>query len=120
MALESGSIGRSHDKLKHNIFNTMMSMVTRVGRMMSYLERLLPVTSHDHSIMWSCEICCIATCARSVDTKHGHVVTCCDRLQRIKFSGLRHYGSEDILVLLCLRCSILVSICHLMWDDHVT
>ena len=33
-----------------------MSMATKRSRMMTYLERLLTLKSHDHAITWSCEI----------------------------------------------------------------
>ena len=41
---------------KHFISTTKMLMATIRGRMMTYLEWLLPIKSHDHIVMWSCKI----------------------------------------------------------------
>ena len=43
---------------KHYISSTapISSMATKLDRMMTYLEWLLPVKSHDHMITWSCKI----------------------------------------------------------------
>ena len=43
---------RSCDKFK----TTAVPMATKLGRMMTYLEWLLPIKSHEHTIMWSCKI----------------------------------------------------------------
>ena len=40
----------------HYISTTTMPMTTRVGRVVTYLEWLLPVMSHDHMITWSNKI----------------------------------------------------------------
>ena len=42
--------------LYHYISNVVMSIATRLGRMMTYLERLMPITSHDDIIVWPWEI----------------------------------------------------------------
>ena len=47
---------RSHGKLKHCLFTTTMLMATKRGRMMTYLERLLPIKSNGHINTWSCNI----------------------------------------------------------------
>ena len=40
----------------HYISTTATFMATKPGRMMSYLEWLLLIKSHDHIITWSCKI----------------------------------------------------------------
>ena len=41
---------------KHYISATTISMDTKLGRMMNYLEWHLPISSHDHIITCSCKI----------------------------------------------------------------
>ena len=43
-------------KYKHYISSTAPPMATKLGRMMTYLDWLLPIKSHDHMITWSCKI----------------------------------------------------------------
>ena len=35
-----------------------MSMATKIGRMVTYIDRVLPINSHDHIITSSWEITC--------------------------------------------------------------
>ena len=56
-----------------------MSIATKLGKMVTYDERLLPIKSHDLLITWSCEITWqtknISTTAMSLTTKIGRLVT---------------------------------------------
>ena len=41
---------------KHSISTTTITMVTKLSRMVTNYEGLQPVTSHDPSITWPCEV----------------------------------------------------------------
>ena len=47
---------RSRDKLKTTISPLTLSMATTLGRIMTYLERLLAIKSHVPLVMWSCKM----------------------------------------------------------------
>ena len=47
---------RSRDKLKYFISTTKVPMATRLGRIVTYVDGLLPIKSHDHLVIRSWEI----------------------------------------------------------------
>lgn len=61
------SLARSCDKIKYFFFTITMHMATRVGRMVTYLEELLHITSHNPSITRYCEF--TIPNKASIDTK---------------------------------------------------
>ena len=52
------SLGQPHVTNENNYFSTTtpLLMATKLGRMVTYLDGLLPIKSHDPLITWSCEI----------------------------------------------------------------
>ena len=46
----------SRDKLRFCISSIIMSMTSNLGRVVTYLERLLPLKLNELVILWSCEI----------------------------------------------------------------
>ena len=40
----------------HHISITRVSMATKIGRIITFLDGLLPIVSHDPLITWPCEI----------------------------------------------------------------
>ena len=78
-------------KGKH-IFTTKMPLATKPGRMMTYLERLLPKKSHDHIVTYSCKATCtcpllrpmIVLCTRPMTTKIGKMVIYYEKIPPIK------------------------------------
>ena len=71
-------LARLCDKLKHISAITMLIAI-KLGRVVTYNEKLPLLTFLDPSIMWFYEVTrqikYIATCTRSMTTKHGKVVT---------------------------------------------
>ena len=65
-----------------------MPMVTKLARVVKYLEELPPINSHDPSRRWSCEITWqmkyISICRRPMNTKLGKVLTYRKRLSPLK------------------------------------
>ena len=47
---------RSRDKIKTTISTLTLPMATKLGRIMTYLERLLARKSHVPLVMWSCKM----------------------------------------------------------------
>ena len=47
---------RSRVKLKKHISSDRVLMATKLGRIVPYVDELLPIKSHDPLITWSCEI----------------------------------------------------------------
>ena len=52
----SRGLPRSYDKQKKYNYTTRVYMVTRLGRMITYLDGLLPIKAHDPLIKWFCKI----------------------------------------------------------------
>ena len=55
LVLVMSSVQDHKKNLKH-ISTTAVPMATRLGRMVTFLDVLLPIKSHDSLIMWPCEI----------------------------------------------------------------
>ena len=49
------TLNRSRDKLKH-FSTTRVPMTTSLFRMITHLDSIIPIESHDPLILWSCEI----------------------------------------------------------------
>ena len=56
MTLWSSGLVRSHGKLDHYIFTTTVPMVTKLGKTVTYLDKLLLIKLHDPLITWPCKI----------------------------------------------------------------
>ena len=86
VALWSGDLARSHDKIKLPYHLPFGSMVT-------YLDGLAPIKFHHSLITWSCKVTWqakviyIFTAAVPMAIKHGKMVTYIDGLLPIKLHG---------------------------------
>ena len=52
----SRGLPSSYDKQKKYNYTTRVYIVTRLGRMITYLDGLLPIKAHDPLIKWFCKI----------------------------------------------------------------
>ena len=83
---------RDHVKAKsYYIFTTRVPIAIKLGKMVTYLEGLLPIKSHGPFITWSWEITWkkkhISTTTVPMATKHGSVTTYLEGLLSTKSHG---------------------------------
>ena len=96
------SLRQDHVTNDKHISTTRVPMATKLGRMLAYLDGLLPIKSHDPLIKWSCEIpwqtkailslstttiSKASTTAKPMSTKLDRMVTYLEWLLHIKSHG---------------------------------
>ena len=91
---------QGHGTNKNLYISTTVPMATGLGRVMTYLDGLRPLKSHDPLITWLCEIMwqtnhCISNTTVPMATKHGR------RMAYLEQKMTKHFD-------------------HVAWQSHVT